>query len=109
MLSCLDAASYLLDVLKQHCEPALYGSLAPSDALCVKQVLIQNIKNILAAFYRVMKENLGPRHVVNFIEKASRKQIYPQLQNTLDQQLRTLHLQGIVTEWKRTQVFTPEI
>lgn len=42
------------------------------------------IKNILAALYRVMKENLGPRHVVNFIEKASREQTYPQLQNALD-------------------------
>lgn len=31
-----------------------------------------------------MKENLGPRHVVNFIEKASREQTYPQLQNALD-------------------------
>ena len=31
MLSCLGTATDLLDVPKQHCEPSLYGNIAPSD------------------------------------------------------------------------------
>lgn len=47
------------------------------------------ITNILAALYRVMKENLGRAIVVNFSEKLSCQETYPQLQNALDWQYST--------------------
>ena len=36
------ASHCMLDVPNQDCKTTLYGSLEPSDALCVKQVLIQD-------------------------------------------------------------------
>ena len=45
------------------------------------------LKNIIAALFRVMKENQGAANVTSFVEKASREKYYPQLNATLDRQL----------------------
>ena len=45
------------------------------------------LKNIMAALFRVMKENQGAANVTSFVEKASREKYYPQLNATLDRQL----------------------
>ena len=57
------------------------------------------LKNIMAALFRVMKENQG----------AARERYYPQLNATLDRQLRMLRNSGIGTERKRAEVITADV
>ena len=67
------------------------------------------LKNILAAFHRVMKQQQGPASVVNFVEKSEREKHYPQLHNALDRVLRHLRESGIGIERKRAALITPDI
>ena len=55
------------------------------------------LKNILAALYRVMKQNQGP-HLPSFVEKSLREKFFPQLHNALDRHLRHLRESGIGVE-----------
>ena len=65
------------------------------------------LKNILAALFRVMKENLGASNVITFLEKASQERYYPQLTSALDRQLRALRSNGIGLERKKAELITP--
>ena len=62
------------------------------------------IKNILAALLTVMKENQGAVNIISFMELSTREKYYPQLNNALDWQLRTLRSNGIGIERKRADI-----
>ena len=63
----------------------------------------------MAALFRVMKENQGAANFMSFIEKTSREKYYPQLNSSLDRQLRMFRNSGIGTEHKRAEVITADI
>ena len=77
------------------------------------------LKNIAAALFRVMKQNLDAVNVVSFIEKATREKYFPCYHNALDCMLRaygkmelyakSIRENGIGIERKRAQVITQDI
>ena len=66
------------------------------------------LRNILAAIYRVMKENLGATNVTTFMEKEVREHSYPRLHNAIDFQFRLLRCNGIGVERKQASVITTD-
>ena len=57
----------------------------------------------------VMKEKLGAKEVITFVEKSSQESYYPHLHNALDRQIRMLLVDGIGLERKKPEVITPEM
>ena len=67
------------------------------------------VRNILAALFRYMKENLGVKNAPNFIDRAQREANFPRLHNALDRHLKMLRNSGIGVEINRASVITTDM
>ena len=75
----------------------------------METTILVTLRNILAALFRFLKENVGVKNAPNFIDRGQREANFPRLHNALDRHLKMLRNMGIGVEIHRASVITPDM